>query len=457
MNMKRLLCMVMAMLLALGATALADDADLQAQLDEANERISALEAEVELYKPYYEMQIVAEYGEDGIIWREDALEEYQAAADAYAQYGLNIDDYADGIKEDILASLVEHAVLHDKIAELGLDQLDDEALANLETEADENYETYIETYKSYFAGEDATDEEAREQTIAAMEQYGLTKNALYEQMLDSYLDEQLHAYVTKDVAVADEDIQATYEQMVADDQAAYENNDRSYNNARGGGATIAWNPEGYRAVKHVLIKFDDDQAARYSELSNTLNTLKAEKDALDAPAEETADDAEAEAEPTPEPRSAEEIEADIAATTADIEALHAELLPKAQEVVDAFENGADFESLIEQYNEDPGMKNEPTATDGYAVAATSNSYDPAFTEGAMSIAEVGQISAPVYGQYGVHIIYYMSDITPGPVPFEDIAETAEANALENKVNDTYNAQVEAWVEEANPVYHVDRF
>ena len=75
----------------------------------------------------------------------------------------------------------------------------------------------------------------------------------------------------------------------------------------------------------------------------------------------------------------------------------------------------------------------------------------------MSIAEVGQISAPVYGSYGIHVIYYLGDITPGPVPFEQIKDAAESNALDAKISETYNAQIDAWVEETNPVYHPDRF
>ena len=459
MNMKKLLCMALAMLLTLGAAALAEGDDTQAQLDAANARIAELEAQVELYKPYYESQIVAEFGDGGIVWREDALAEYQSASEAYAQYGLNIDDYADEIKQDILEALVRQAVLDAKAGELGMSELDEETTARLEAEAAENYETYIETYKGYFAGEDTDDETAREQTIAAMESYGLTKDALYEQMLQSYVDEQLHTYITQDVAVTDEEIQAKYEQMVADDEASYAGNDRTYNSARNSGETIAWNPEGYRAVKHVLIKFDDEQAAKYSELQTTLNTLKAEKDAVENPADaaEATTDDDAEAEPTPEPRSLELIEADIAEVTAEMEALHTELLPQAQQVIDEFESGADFGTLIEKYNADTGMMREPAATNGYAVSAESNSMDPAFVEGAMAIGEIGQISAPVFGVNGIHIIYYLADITPGAVPFDEIRETVESNALSEKISDTYNAQVDAWVEEANPVYHVDRF
>ena len=158
MNMKKLLCSVMAMLLALSAMALAEpeaEADLQAQLDAANARVAELEAQIELYKPYYEKQVVAEFGDDGIIWRDDAMKEYEAAASAYAQYGLSIDDYADGIKEDILKSLVKSAVIDAKAEALGLSQLDDETIAKLQTEAAESFENYLSSYKSYFAADAA--------------------------------------------------------------------------------------------------------------------------------------------------------------------------------------------------------------------------------------------------------------------------------------------------------------
>jgi hypothetical protein len=481
MNMKKLLCTVLAMLVALSAMALAESQDdLQAQLDAANARIAELEALVEQYKPYYDDQVVAEFGTDGIIWRADAMKEFEAASSAYAQYGLSIDDYADGIKEDILKSLVKSAVIDAKAEALGLSNLDDETIARLQTEATETFENYVDSYRSYFAAEDATDEEAREQTLAALESYGMTQDALTQQTIDGYVDEQLYNYVTADVAVTDEDIKAKYDAMVAEAQESYAD-DYSYNNARNSGNLIVWNPEGYRAVKHVLIKFDDAQAKQYSELHSTLDSLNAELEALNAPAEtetpveiedadvevEEAPVEEAEAtpettpevtpEPTPEPRSREEIQADIGNIATEIEALYSQLLPQAQQVIDEFNGGADFNSLIEKYNADPGMQNEPTATNGYAVSANSTTWDPAFTEGAMSIEAVGQISGPVYGQNGIHVIYYLSDITPGPVALEDIADAVKDAALQDKTAETYDNQVNAWVEEAKPVYHVDRF
>ena len=464
MNIRKLLCMVMAMLMALGAVALAETDDLQARLDEANARVAELEAEVELYKPYYDAQIVAEYGDGKIIWRDDAMSEYDSLAQTYAQYGMNLEDnpeIANQAKQGILEDLVQKAVLADKTAELGLDQLDDETLASLKEEASKTFDNYVTNYVEYyresFEAQGVSEEEAREQITASLQQSGLTSDAVLEQVTESYLDEQLYNHVTADVGVSDEEVQAKYEAMVAEAQEDY-TNDRTYNNALSNGDAVAWNPEGYRAVKHVLIKFDDAQSSRYSELKSTLDSLNAELEALDAPAEEAAEAEDAaEPEETTAPRSREEIQSDIGNIAAEIEALYSELLPKAQQVVDEFNGGADFDSLIEKYNEDPGMTREPTATNGYAVAAESTTWDTAFRDGAMSIEAVGQISEPVYGQNGIHIIYYLSDITPGEVPFEEIADAVKDAALKDKTAQTYNDQVAAWVDAANPVYHADRF
>ncbi len=371
MNMKKLLCVITAMLMAFSALALAED-DLQAQLDAANARIAELEAQVELYFPYYEMQIVAEYGENGIVWLSDAQAEYEAAAQSYSQYGLSIDDYADVVKQQILESLVRKNLLKDKAVELGLADLDEETLAGLSDQAAENFENLISMYTPYFSSEDATEEDARAQTLSALEQYGVTQDVMYQELLDSYVDEQLHSHVTADVDVTDEEIQAAYDQMVADAEVDYED-DHTYVTARNNGQTIAWNPEGYRAVKHVLIKFDDEQSARYSDLQSTLSSLNAELEALDAPADENADEeaadtAEGEEEPA-EPRTREEIQSDIGKVAAEIEALYSQLLPKAEQVIDEFNSGADFQTLIDTYNQDPGMNTEPTATLGYPVTA----------------------------------------------------------------------------------------
>jgi len=454
MNMKKILCMVMAMMIAMCAMAFAEtETDLQAQLDAANARIAELEALInDVYMPLYEKQIAAEFGEDGIIWVEDAAAEYANISSMYAQYGLSTEGYEDMIKQSVLDAMVEKEVLLGKATEMGLDVLSDDEAAAMTAEAESMYDYYIQTYQSYFTTEGATEEAIRNDTIAYLESAGVTVENLKADMVDNYVHEKLYNTVVADVAVTEEDIKAAYDSMVAEQQESF-TDEYNYNSARSGGEAIAWNPEGYRAVKHVLVKFDDNQTALYTELDKTLDALVAEMEALENPEEA----AEGETEEAAEPRTKEEIQADMQAIGVEIEGLYSQLMPEAQEVVDAFNAGTDFETLIAQYNDDPGMTREPAMTIGYAVSNQEGYWDPAFIEGAMSIAEVGQISEPVYGSYGIHIIYYMADVTPGVVAFEEIADAVEANALETKIADTYNAQVAAWMEEAAPVYYFDRF
>ena len=495
MDLKRILSLVLALMMALGTLALAESDDLQAQLEAAQARIAELEAEVEQYRPVYESQVVAEYGDDGVVMLTEAQQQYAMVAQMYAQYGISVDQYANDIKQSVLSGIVEAEVLGQKEKELGLDPLDEQTMADLRTLAEQDLETYVGYYGERFATEGASDEENHQAAIDGLAQAGYTVENLLAQRVDERLSELLVDHVTKDVTVDEADVKSQYDEMVKDAKDNY-TDEYTYISAFTSGEPIVWNPEGYRAVKHVLIKFEDEQASQLSSLESTLRDLESELYAVNHPEEaaaaeeaaaqetvaaieeaaesaeteeelqDVADTAEAVAEvaeaaeaieaETP-PRTAEEIQTDIGQVGASIEALYSTLLPKAQEVVDAFNNGTDFDTLIAQYGEDPGMTTEPTATKGYPVAKDVSYWDDAFTDGAMAIANVGEISEPVRGMYGIHIIYYMSDITPGEVPFEEVKGQIETVALEEKKNKTYEDQVAQWVEEAHPVYHLDRF
>ena len=457
--MKKFLCICMALILALGCVYALAEEDLQAQLDAANAQIAELQAKVDAYYPYYFAQIVATYGEDGIIWLEDVTADYEAQAAQYASYGMDVASMGmEGfLKQSIVETAVQDAVLLAKASELGLDQLSEEEAAKLEEDAQSAMQYYVDYFISYYYAD--AEEITPEMTEEANNYWalnGITAESVLQDYTNAATFAAIEEYATKDVAVTEEDIQEAYDNLVLDNKEDYAD-DTIYNSDRSGGETIAWNPEGYRAVKHVLVKFNDEQAALYSELQSQLASLNAEKEAIENPVEGEEGEETEEAAEAAEPRSIEEIDADIAACALEIEALYSQLLPTAEEVIVKFNEGVSFEDLIAEYNEDPGMTNEPTASQGYAVAANSTTWDPAFTEGAMSIAKKGDISAPVYGSYGIHIIYYMDDVVAGEVALEEIREGVEAIAFDKKYSDTYNAQVDAWMAEANVEYHLENF
>ena len=68
----------------------------------------------------------------------------------------------------------------------------------------------------------------------------------------------------------------------------------------------------------------------------------------------------------------------------------------------------------------------------------------------IDIADTG-LSAPVYGSYGIHLIYYAGDITPGATALEEVHDEVESLTLQNKISQTYADQVSAWKEELHLV------
>ena len=468
MSLKKLFCLILA--LALMSMATLAEGDLETQLEAANARIAELEALIEQYKPYYDAQVVIEY-DGGVIALDDVMEVYADYESMYTSYGIDPVQYGldASLKQQAADSLLEDAVLKQKAVELGLDQLDEETLAEIDAELDETYQGYVDSIVSQMLEAGYDEATVQDEAINYLETYGYTKESMRDGVVESHVGDALYDYTVAGVELSEEELQAAYDALVEEQKTSFET-DSAYNNARSAGDIIVYNPAGYRAVKHVLIQFDDDQSARKTELEGKISDLEAELEALnqvEEEAEESAteevenveDIAEAEeAEETEEvvARSEEEINTDIAAAQSEIDALYDELMVTANEIIDKFNDGTDFQTLIDEYNTDPGMTNEPTATDGYAVAAESTTWDTGFRDGAMSIANVGEISEPVKSSYGIHIIYYMADIPEGEVALDDVRDALSETTLNDKISTTYNDAVDQWIQDVNPVYHYDR-
>ncbi len=447
--MKKLLCAVLALVLALGcACAMAED-DLQDKLDEANARIADLEAKVARYEPFYTAQLAATYGDDGVIWVEDVLRLYNETDAQYkTYYGYSLEDLgvADIAKQQMLDTLLSSAVIRIKAEELGIVDLGEAAMEGYRAEAADAYASNLEMCVQYLNQdvEEFTDE-MYDGARAYLEQNGVTEAAILDQMISDKIANSVYDYATEDVTIDESDVQTAYENTVADDQAAFADPAAFYN-ALSGGQTIAYMPEGYRYVKHALVMFDDDQNAKLADLRNQLMALEDEKGALENP-DAAATDA--------QPRTAEEIDADIAAINAEIEALYAEIRPKAQEIIDKYNAGTAFDDLIAEYNQDPGMQSGVFAQTGYPMCEGSTVMVPEFTAAALALEKIGDISAPVDTDYGVHVLYYADDMQSGAIDLESIREVVEATALEDKKNAANNALTMEWIDSLNPVFHYE--
>ena len=116
--------------------------------------------------------------------------------------------------------------------------------------------------------------------------------------------------------------------------------------------------------------------------------------------------------------------------------------------------GATFEELIDEYDEDPGMTGDSV---GYPVCAESTNWVAEFQEGAMALANVGDVSAePVRTSYGLHIIKYDSDIAEGEIGLETVKADIYDELLSAEQEEVYNSTVEQWVNEANAKVYKNR-
>ena len=430
--------------------------------------------------------VVAEF-KGGSITKGQADAEYAEVAQMYESYGYELSDKETitSIKQDLLAYLCEEAIVKAKADELGLTTLTAEEEAQIKQQAEDEYNEVLEYYKVYFEGE--TDEETDTATREYLEENGYTPEYAQEYAVESAWQEKLNEYVTKDVTVTEENIQEAYQALVENDQTTYEGDTYSFEYAMSTGEAVSWMPEGYRTVKHILISFTDEEAEAMSELTLSLDDAQYELDTLINGGDEMADDVEGGtvhsdgdeelvAQPEPEgipdedfgddvaaeepAKTQEELEAEIADLNTKIDALKAQYLTayqaKIAEIQDKIAAGANFADLIAEYGEDPGMQEEPSASRGYYVSAASEAWEAPFTEAAMKLEKVGDISEPVVGSSGIHIIRYESDVTPGAVPLDEIRAQVTENALADAKTALYDETVAGWVEEADVKTYVDR-
>ncbi len=117
----------------------------------------------------------------------------------------------------------------------------------------------------------------------------------------------------------------------------------------------------------------------------------------------------------------------------DPEAYKAQKLALATEVLQKAKSGANFDSLITEYGEDPGMSQSP---DGYTF--TKGMMVPEFETASYALA-VGEISELVESSYGWHIIKRFALPTSG-TDYDSAVSTIKGSLSQDK----YNALVDGF-------------
>ena len=438
---RRIVALLLALMMALASvSALAEAAEPAADaVPTEAEATEAAESE-ELPELPLDTVLATVNGMD-LTW-EDVQEHLTNIIDTYSQQGVDFskEENLTQARQIAMQYAIDYALLRQEAARLGLDQITEEDEASLATQNSELWEEAISTYiqNNLNLSEEATDAEkeaARASAINFYESQGYTMDSTLADARQALVYERTIAELCKDVEVTDEMIQAEFDTAVEADKDQYDGNIGMYEYmTQYYGQPSYYQPSGYRGVTHILLKVDDALLQNYLDLSAKLEE-QAER-------VETGTDAEATAAPeaTEEPVTQEQVDAAEAAVIASVQ-------PTVDEIMAKFQAGTEFLSLVDEYGTDPGMQSDPYRTEGYPVHQDSIIWDPAFIKGAFSVDHVGEVSKPVVGNNGVHLVYYLRDVPAGPVELTDeikaelreqLVEAAENEAVGEAMEGLYN-------------------
>ena len=280
-----------------------------------------------------------------------------------------------------------------------------EVQESLQQEIDSLYESYADDVDASITDEDEKRAEEEKLLLADLKANGLTYDKYIKSIEDSLRDEAIaNKYIESllaEVTVTDDDVQAYYDEQLAYYQERYEEDPANYfddySSFLNGGSQPLVVPEGYNYYKHILV--------------------------LDA--EEGEDK--------------------------DVDAIVAEIYAK-------IEAGEDFDALIEEYGEDPGMQNEPYKTEGYILSeANASDYYEEFSAAALALENEGDITPEaVQSSKGKHIIKKCGPVEAKTVTLDEVKDTIREQVETERKNDLYQEYLAKWKEEVKIVKYYDR-
>ncbi len=366
-------------------------------------------------------QVVAVVGDTQIL-KKDFTEQFEAYTSAYGYDESYLSDPTNkdtvtDIKKYVLDSMVQDEAAYQYAIANGMDLTDEEKQEQKDNLA-QTVESYKETIRSQVE-EEAKDDPSIdvEAEVAKREEEQLSA---YD---DKYVQDTIRYYVLQNfsdsiketVNVTEQDAKDYYDLQV-ENQKIMLDNLSTYQMAVGLGNTMYVNPEGTVAVKNILIAIPDDKQAEISTYRSNGDDESADK-ILN-----------------------EEL---------------AKIQSKADEVLAKVKAGDDFDALIDEYGEDPGMTQEPGKTKGYYVYPGDTSYVQSFVDASVALKNVGDTSGLVASDYGYHIIKLIN-IPPQVTPFEEVKDDLISTLQSDQENSAIFTKKQDLVEEMNAKEYYDR-
>ena len=254
--MKRILSLIIALVMALGVFACAEDASQGTVLMTVDD------------EKVYQDQV-------------------QEIAELLYQYGYtNSVNMTLGLKYVLLNQVAPFLLTRGQEAEL----LGEERLSELKETYTNEFNDYFESYVESLAGENDTEEDKAAHRAQAQKDFEDADLFLDKYIADMVAQDAFEVYRQQiDIDVTDAEVDARYMEYIEEEKAYFQGNVPLYENYQRYGYTLYWQPDGYRGIIHILISADENALNAYKAAAGDEEKAKAAA-AVVASVQETLDE-----------------------------------------------------------------------------------------------------------------------------------------------------------------------
>ncbi len=413
-------------------------------------------------------QVVAKVGDQEVL-KSEVADLFDYYLSLYQQFGMDPTTSEEDLKlfqDDVLNAVLSGYVMDYQAKLQGLDTLTEDELAEAKTSAQADLDYVEEAIQSQIDTELETDPDldvdARKAELfvlytQAEDGSETGKQAFYQEMLDGYRKEAIRSKLqdtfNETITITDEDVQTYYDETLATQTETYTQTPASYradeeNYEKFGGDPVLYAPEGYRRVKHILLKPDTEIGAEYTDLETEMEELKDELGAL------TLEDE------TGNAQRIAEIKTEYAEKQAQRDKLYedhfAQSKADAQAAYDKLVAGAEFDAVMEEYTKDTSFASYETIQEkgrliGCDIEGDDTDWSDEIKAAVKGLTTAGSYTQIIEDDEGFHILQYVGDEAAGAKAFDEFKDALHEIVLTNKQTEEWNATLDAWLADTSVV------
>lgn len=128
----------------------------------------------------------------------------------------------------------------------------------------------------------------------------------------------------------------------------------------------------------------------------------------------------------------------------------------AEDILAQLSSGASFDDLLDQYGADEDMRTAPLRESGYYISEKTTLWPENVVAAALALTNPGDTSPVLVLDDGVCILSYVGPVAAGDVDMAKVYDDVSATALAAAQDIAYDAQLTAWLEEADAKYYPER-